>query len=98
MTHRLLMCAPVDVSADALRQWQRFSELLQVAADVQIELIDPAPQAPDLVFTAEAALVSGDLAIISSLREPSDRFRRQVYRGTLSRLGFATTHLQETAF
>ena len=99
MTHRLLMCPPRHhQSPEALRQWERFIELLRIAADVQIELVDPAPQVPDLVFTAQAALVSGDLAIVSSFREASDRFKRQIFRGTLARLGFATTHLQETAF
>jgi N-dimethylarginine dimethylaminohydrolase len=96
---RLLMCPPHHFNAlGAWRQWERFVELLRVAADVQIELVDPAPQAPDLVFTANAALMSGDLAIVSSVRDQTQRLSRQVYRGTLARLGFATTHLQDTAF
>jgi N-dimethylarginine dimethylaminohydrolase len=96
---RLLMCPPHHYHAlGAWRQWERFVEVLQVAADVDIELVDPAPQAPDLVFTASAALVSGDLAIVASMRDETQRLSRQVYRGTLARLGFATTSLQETAF
>ncbi|HTX03382.1 MAG TPA: arginine deiminase-related protein [Candidatus Acidoferrales bacterium] len=96
---RLLMCPPHHYNAlGAWRQWERFVEVLQVAADVQIELVDPAPQAPDLVFTANAALVSGDLAIVSTLRNDTQRLSRQVYRSTLARLGFATTFLQDTSF
>jgi N-dimethylarginine dimethylaminohydrolase len=99
MTHRLLMCPPHrDDNPEALRQWDRFVELLRVAADVDIELVDPAPQAPDLIFTAHAALLNRDLAIVYSSRDPSSRLRRQVFRGTLARLGFATTFLQESAF
>jgi N-dimethylarginine dimethylaminohydrolase len=93
------MCPPHHYNAlGAWRQWERFVEILQIAADVQIELVDPAPQAPDLVFTANAALITGDLAIVSTLRDDTQRLSRQVYRGTLARLGFATTFLQETAF
>jgi len=93
------MCPPPqNAPQDALRQWERFVELLRVAAEVRIDFIDPAPQAPDFVFTAQAALVSGDLAIVSSVREPSNSFRRQIFRGALARLGFATTFLQETTF
>src|SRR5208283_2881286 len=96
---RMLMCPPHHYNAfGAWRQWERFVELLRVAADVEIELVDPAPQAPDLVFTAGAALVYGDLAIVASTRDQSQRLARQVYRGTLARLGFATTYLQETSF
>ena len=93
------MCPPHHYNAlGAWRQWERFVEVLHVAADVQIELVDPAPQAPDLVFTASAALVSGDLAIVATSRDDTQRLSRQVYRGTLARLGFATTFLQETSF
>jgi len=93
------MCPPQHYHAPgALRQWERFVELLRVAADVKIELVDPAPQAPDLVFTAIAALVSGDLAIVATPEESSQRIARKVYRGTLARLGFATTFLDGASF
>ncbi|MGH7684916.1 MAG: nitrate reductase, partial [Vulcanimicrobiaceae bacterium] len=60
--------------------------------------IDAALHANDLTFTSHAALVIRDLAVIASAPEPSDRSARQIVRGTLARLGFATTFLQETAF
>src|SRR5579872_6280313 len=99
MAHRILMCSPQYYHAPgALRQWDRFVELLRIAADVHIELVDPAPQAPDLVFTARAALISRDLAIVSRFHDPSRRRQQHIFRGTLARLGFATTSLQETSF
>jgi N-dimethylarginine dimethylaminohydrolase len=99
MAHRLLMCPPrSEQSPEARRQWERYVELLDAAADVKIELIDSALHSKDLTFTSHAALVIRDLAVIASGREPSDRAMRQIFRGTLSRLGFATTFLQETAF
>ena len=99
MAHRILMCSPQYYHAPgALRQWERFIELLRIAADVHIELVDPAPQAPDLVFTANAALVNGDLAIIATPADPAQTIARKVYRGTLARLGFATTFIDGASF
>jgi N-dimethylarginine dimethylaminohydrolase len=99
MAHRLLMCPPDHYrTSGARRQWERFVELLRVAAEVRIDLVDPAPQAPDLVFTAHAALVNRDLAIVATPRAPSYLHVRQVYRGTLARLGFATTSLDGSFF
>ena len=83
---------------DAQRQWERLVETLTVAADVQIDLLDPVPHLPDLVFTANAALVSGKLAIISSFRHEQRRGEQSVYRNWLAQNGFATTYLQQTFF
>jgi N-dimethylarginine dimethylaminohydrolase len=72
---RYLMCRPdyfavayeinpwmhreVSVDVDrALAQWQRLVDTL-VTAGATVELIDPAPAVPDLVFTANAGLVDG---------------------------------------
>ena len=93
------MSAHVGYDApDAQRQWDRFVEILRVAADVRIEEIDPVPDAPDLVFTANAAFISGEIAIVSSFRHPQRRREQAVYRSALARLGFATTFLQQTYF
>lgn len=99
MAHRLLMCPPhPNHSFESRRQWDRFVELLRAVADVHVQLIEPGPHDRDLSFTSQAALMIRDLAIIASRRDPSDRSTRQIFRGTLARLGFATTVLQETAF
>jgi N-dimethylarginine dimethylaminohydrolase len=96
----MLMCRPALDHAipDAQRQWDRFVELLRIAGDVEIELIDPVHTAPDLVFTANAALVNGDLAILSTHRDPAQLRRRQIFRSTLAQLGLATTVLQQAHF
>ncbi len=83
---------------DAARQWDRLVETLQCAADVAIELVEPRPDVPDLVFTANAALVSGKLAIVSTFRHPQRRREQSAYRTALARHGFATTFLQSTYF
>jgi N-dimethylarginine dimethylaminohydrolase len=83
---------------DAARQWERFVETVRVAGEVDIQIIEPVVGLPDLVFTAGAALVSGNLAICASFRHPERRREQSLYRQWLSARGFATTFLQQTYF
>jgi N-dimethylarginine dimethylaminohydrolase len=83
---------------DAIRQWERLMETFTVAGDVEIIGIEPSEHVPDLVFTANAALMCGNLAIVSSFRHPERRREQSTYRAALARLGFATTYLQQTYF
>ena len=83
---------------DAMRQWDRLVEILQCAGDVSIERIDAPGGLPDMVFTANAALVSGGLAIVSSFRHPERRREQNAFRTWLAQAGFATTYLQQTFF
>ncbi len=83
---------------DAARQWERLVETLECAGDVRIERMEPRPGVPDLVFTANAALISGGLAIMSSFRHPERRREQRTYRSFLAQYGFATTFLQQTFF
>ena len=83
---------------DAMRQWERLVEILQCAGDVAIECVEAPTGLPDMVFTANAALVSGGLAIVSSFRHPERRREQNAYRAWLAQAGFATTYLQATFF
>jgi N-dimethylarginine dimethylaminohydrolase len=83
---------------DAARQWDRLVETLECAGDVRIERLEQRPGLPDLVFTANAALISGGLAIMSSFRHPERRREQRTYRSFLAQHGFATTFLQDTFF
>jgi N-dimethylarginine dimethylaminohydrolase len=87
-----------DAAPGALRQWERFIETLSVAADVEIVTMEPNEHVPDLVFTANAALICGNLAILSSFRHPERRREQGFYRAMLAKAGFATTFLQQTYF
>jgi len=93
MTRNIGLATP-----DAQRQWERLVETLQCAGDAHIELLESRPGVPDLVFTANAALISGRLAIMSSFRYPERRREQQTYRNFLTKNGFATTFLQQTFF
>jgi N-dimethylarginine dimethylaminohydrolase len=83
---------------DAMRQWERLVETLQCAGDVRIETVESPAGVPDLVFTANAALISGNLAIISTFRHPQRRREQNTYRKVLANAGFATSFLQQTYF
>jgi len=83
---------------DAARQWDRLVETLQCAGDAAIVCMEPASGVPDLVFTANAALVSNGLAIVSSFRHPERRREQNTYRSFLAKAGFATTYLQQAYF
>ncbi len=87
-----------EATPDAGRQWERLVETLGCAGDVSIEPVDPRPGLPDLVFTANAALISGSLALLSSFRHPQRRREQTFYRSSLVRHGFATTFLESTYF
>ncbi len=84
---------------EAVRQWERFVEVLECAGEVRIESLEPRPGVPDLVFTANAALISGRLAIMSSFRHPERRREQSTFRAWLAQHGgFATTFLEQTFF
>ncbi|HEX7097578.1 MAG TPA: arginine deiminase-related protein [Acidimicrobiales bacterium] len=57
---------------EAVEQWQRLVDNL-TAAGAEIELMEPAPHVPDLVFTANSGLVVGDRFVPSNFRHPERR-------------------------
>jgi N-dimethylarginine dimethylaminohydrolase len=83
---------------DAQRQWERLMETFSVAANVQLVTMEPGEHVPDLVFTANAGLICGNLAVLSSFRHPERRREQSHYRTHLAKAGFATTYLQQTYF
>ncbi len=50
-------------------QWRGLRDLLS-AAGAEIELIEPAPGLPDMVFTANAGLIDGQRVVLSNFRHP----------------------------
>ena len=87
-----------DATPDATRQWERFVELLGCCGDVELIQVEPQSGTPDIVFTANAALMVGNLAIVSSFRHAERRREQPVYRAALARAGYATTFLRQTYF
>lgn len=82
----------------ARRQWDRFTETLACSGDVDLVEIESQDDAPSLVFIANAALIVGKLAIVSSFRRPEHRREQGICRRALTRAGLATTYLCQTYF
>ena len=100
----LLMCPPdffgvhyvinpwmeghVDETYDGLaaRQWQVLVDIVKPHADVI--LLPPQPGLPDLVFTANAALVRDRTAILSSFLHPERQGEEPHFQASLAANGF----------
>jgi len=57
----------VALHATAQRQWEGLRHAL-AATGAAIEILPPAPELPDLVFTANAAVVLGGKAVLARFR------------------------------
>jgi N-dimethylarginine dimethylaminohydrolase len=95
------MCAPAhfgSAPANAQRQWERLVALLLDVAHASVELVPAHPGLPEIVFTANAALICDRLAIVSTFRNAGRRGEERVYRERLAELGYATTQLDGVFF
>jgi N-dimethylarginine dimethylaminohydrolase len=109
---RLLMCAPLyfGVGCDnesrtresdpqlAKDQWTKLYRLLQARVPIEINLVEPTPRLPDMVFASNAGLVWQNKYI-------SSNFRREIRRGESPRFeswflvrGFEIHHIPEGTF
>jgi N-dimethylarginine dimethylaminohydrolase len=81
----------------AVGQWQGLRDLLE-AVGATIACLDPVPGLPDLVFTANAALIYHDLAVLSRFRFPQRQGEGEYGRKWLQEHGFRIRDLQVHAF
>ncbi len=108
---RLLMCPPThfDVSyainpwmdlsvtvdrARAQRQWDALVATYR-AAGAEIELIDPDPALPDLVFTANLGIVDGATFVPARMRHPERQPEAGRAEDWFRAKGFAVRHLSD---
>lgn len=109
MTPRFLMCSPVHFGVEyiinpwmqghisdtdriaSLQQWERLRDLL--SKDCEVRLIEAVPGLPDLVFTANAALITGRTAVLSNFRCPERQNEAPHYRRWLEAEGFTVLTL-----
>ena len=71
----------------ARRQWDGLRQLLSVGAD--IALVEAQPGLPDMVFTANAGMVRGKLAVVSRFRSPERQGEEPFFRVWFERNGFS---------
>jgi N-dimethylarginine dimethylaminohydrolase len=81
----------------AVRQWGDLKVLLEELG-VQVSTMPPVPGLPDLVFTANAALIYGDLAILSRFRHEQRQGEQSYNEQWLSGHGFCVQHAPPNTF
>lgn len=79
--------APVD-HALAARQWERLRSGLMERAGAQVSLVPPVQGLPDLVFTANAAFVHQDRAILARFKNDERRPEEPHFKARLEDLGY----------
>jgi N-dimethylarginine dimethylaminohydrolase len=83
--------------AEAVRQWTALRAMLEEAG-AQIELLPPVAGLPDLVFTANAALIYERRAILSRFRHEQRQGEEQHNDAWLTGAGFEVDHLPEDVY
>lgn len=67
-------------SSAATSQWEALYHTVQQKLGAEVELADPEPGLPDMVFTANAGLIYGDVAVLSNFRHPERQGEREPFR------------------
>lgn len=80
------LTVPVD-TALAVAQWERLVALYR-AFGHRVDLVDPVPGLPDMVFAANGAVVVGGRALGARFRDAERRAEAPAYRDWLARNGF----------
>ena len=81
----------------AVKQWNRLKEMLQEAG-ATISLLEPVKGLPDLVFTANAAMIFHDQAILSRFRHVQRQPEEPIDEKWLKENGFTVSLAPEGAF
>jgi N-dimethylarginine dimethylaminohydrolase len=71
----------------ARRQWDGLREVL--AVDAEIALVEAQPGLPDMVFTANAGMVHGNVAVVSRFRSPERQGEEPYFRAWFEHNGFS---------
>lgn len=114
MTSRILMCPPDHYGIEyeinpwmnrslgavrelSFRQWKNLHAAL-VSLGVRVEILEPQPGLPDLVFTANAGLVFHDLFLSSRFKHDVRARESPVFDEWFAAHGFTVEHLPEGMF
>lgn len=84
-----------QVSPAAREQWDGLYRLLSETLDTSVDLVPPQPSLPDMVFTANAGLVHGEVAVPSRFRHPERQGEEPHFRQWFEANGFTLRDLPE---
>jgi len=82
---------------EAARQWTALKDLLE-SVGATIWLVDPVQGLPDLVFTANAALVYKNVAVLARFRPPQRRGEEPIFERWFSSHGLEIRKLPEGVY
>jgi N-dimethylarginine dimethylaminohydrolase len=77
----------------ATAQWRALYRVIDEELGASVALLDPAPGLPDLVFTANAGLIWGDVAVPSRFRHPERAGEEPIVRRWFEEQGFEILEL-----
>ncbi len=83
--------------ARALAQWNRLHQCLTRTLRVRVSLLSPRPGVPDLVFTANAGLVTNRTLIRSNFRYPQRRREEPLVERYFKQRGYRVITLPRTS-
>ncbi|HTM54169.1 MAG TPA: arginine deiminase-related protein [Pirellulales bacterium] len=83
--------------AMAILQWTVLRDLL-LEVGARVELLEPVRGLPDLVFTANAAMIFRDQSVLARFRFPQRQGEESVDAAWLERAGYAVRQLAEGVF
>ncbi|MCK7489145.1 MAG: hypothetical protein MZU79_02040 [Anaerotruncus sp.] len=83
---------------DAINRWTDLKNLFVDKLGVEVFTMDPQPGLPDIIFTANAALIYKNIAVLSRFkfkeRQPEEKF----YKEWLENQGFKVEELPENLY
>lgn len=79
-------------------QWQKLYRLLVGRPGLEIDLIEPRPGLPDMVFTANAGIVWGDKFIVSNFRHEVRQREAPYYASWFAARGYEVVRLPDESF
>ena len=83
-------------SALAQRQWDGLRQIISRAA--RISLIEAQPGLPDMVFTANAGMVRGNVVVLSRFRAPERRREELFFQHWFERKGYTIAPWPESVY
>jgi N-dimethylarginine dimethylaminohydrolase len=81
--------APVDVDI-ALAQWEHLRDTYRRLGHV-VDLVDPVPGLPDMVYAANGGLILGDAAVVARFKHAERQQESTAYADWMTRQGYTPT-------
>ncbi|HSA06768.1 MAG TPA: arginine deiminase-related protein [Candidatus Gastranaerophilales bacterium] len=79
----------------AKKQWANLYNLLKNDLNVDIKLIEPKKDVPDMVFTANAAVMHGNKAVISKFKPPQRQPEEKYFAEWFEQQGYEVITLKD---